>query len=141
MVAPLPPILAEMPLLLAFNHKPGKSLIRLRKRNPISEKGQIAWIGSATSEILESLPLVIALVDHVHVLVGPTLDTASLGFSGTTAIFDPLPDVFRSQVFDLDHGFGSWFSVVVDLLKLSLMPLGSPRRRKNRSQAAAIAQL
>jgi hypothetical protein len=55
-------------------------------------------------------------------------------------VVDPPSDVFRSQLVDVDHGLGSWFSVVNDRLKFSRWAV-IPRAFKNLSQAAAIAQL
>jgi hypothetical protein len=113
---------------------------RLRNRKPISEKGQIVWIGSRANEVLKAVPLTVATVYDEHKPIVPRLNPASLGFSSAIAIFDPLPDVFRYQLFDVDHGVGSWFSVVNDLLKFSRWAV-IPRERNHRSQAAAIAQL
>src|SRR5260221_67028 len=75
------------------------------------------------------MPLVIAPVDHAHILVGPTRDTASLGFSGTAAVFDPLPDVFRSQLLDVEVDPGEFgFCCVWHGLSIltSLSRFGSP---------------
>jgi hypothetical protein len=50
------------------------------------------------------VPLTVATEYDEHKLIVPRLDPASLGFSGTTTIFHPLSNVFRSQLFDVDHG-------------------------------------
>src|SRR5258708_38484948 len=104
-VRPWPPTEREPPCLETFTQrKPGMMRSRLRKRKPISEKGQIVWIGSRANEVLKAVLLTVATEYDEHKLIVPRLDPASLDFSGTTTIFHPLSNVFRSQLFDVDHG-------------------------------------
>jgi hypothetical protein len=68
------------------------------------------------------------------------LNLACLDLTSPLVVVDPPSDVFRSQLVDVDHGLGSWFSVVNDRLKFSRWAV-IPRAFKNLSQAAAIVQL